>query len=374
MEYKAYNKNKTLDKFLSNIEPLETVEKTSLISIYSMVVIYSFLQVFFMCFFFLQDIPEMVFINIISILLCLLNLFCLIDLKKLTFGLLLWVANSCFYIISMTYILGYNKNSAIFLPVLLLLIHLIFPKKKKYLLLSTIIVILTAIINVHFKYNVASKYFDSLNYIDVINTFSALILAGLIIYLRAKSDQLVTLYNSKKLDGLAEKVDEFKTKANIDFLTGLWNRRYIETQLKIENFENAYIIIADIDFFKRVNDEYGHLCGDYILKEVASLFKTSFRNIDVVCRWGGEEFLIIINNANNLNVAEKLNRTRKSIEDANYEFNGNKFNITITFGFDTFDKTISLEENVEKADIALYYGKNNGRNCVCSYADAIANQ
>ncbi len=367
MENKIYEN--IFNRILNNTEELDDVEKTTIISIYTMIVLYCMIHVFFLFFFSYNKIPEMVFVNSTSILICIINLVALRDIRRLAFGLILWISNSCYFILATTYILGYNKNSVVFLPILLLLIHFIFPKKKKYLLVNTILVFVTYFLHVVIKLNVEAKYFELFNFISVINNFCALVLSTLIIYLKSTTDEIVKKFTLKQLDSLAEEVDSLQVEASEDFLTGLWNRRYIEKQLESEDFTDAYVVLADLDFFKRVNDKYGHLCGDYVLKEVADLFKATFRNSDLVCRWGGEEFLIYLKCADQSNVFEKLERTRKTIEDRVFEYNEEKFQVTITFGFSKIDKDISIDKNVENADAALYYGKNNGRNCICCFED-----
>ncbi len=367
MENKIYAR--LFNRFLSNSETLDSVEKTTILSIKTMIVIYSMIHVFFAFFFSINYVPQMLFVNITSILICILNLYCLSDTRKLAIGLIMWTVNSCYYILATVYILGYDKNSIIFIPVLLLLIHIIYPKKKKYLIVNTIIVLLTYFTCIFLKFNIDSKYYDDFDFIEIVNTSCALVLSALIIYLKSTIDELVNANNLEQLDDLAEEVDALTTEANIDFLTGLWNRRYMEQQLEIQEFTDAYLIVADIDYFKRVNDRYGHLCGDYVLKEVSHLFSTTFRNIDIVSRWGGEEFLIFVKSSNQKAVIDRLDATRKIIEETTYEYNDITFNITVTFGISYVDKSISIKENVERADDALYFGKNNGRNCIISYDD-----
>ncbi len=354
---------------LNNSEKLDTLEKTSIIAIYILITLYGFLHFVFAFIFAYQRVPEMVVVNILSVVLCVINLFIVKDIKKLTMGLFLVVLNFCFYIVASTYILGYDKNTTILLPVLILLIHIIFPKKKKYLLGNTILVLIAYSLNLYIDFNVESKYSDRLEYIDLVNNFYAVFLAALIIYLKSTTDKVVEKYTNIQIDGLVEEVGALAEEASVDFLTSLWNRRYIEKKFETEDFTNAYIILADIDFFKKVNDTYGHSCGDYVLKEVSHLFKSTFRNIDDVCRWGGEEFLIYLKNADRMNVVAKLERIREKIEHTTYEYEGVKFNITITFGFCKIDKTLDIEQNINRADTALYYGKHNGRNCVLSYLD-----
>ncbi len=360
---------KMFDKFLSNSEQLNSAEKTTIISIFTMVILYGLIQAMFVVFFKMQNVPQMVFVNLTSIVICILNLYLLSDLKKLSVGLFLWVFNSCYYILATTYILGYNKHSSIFLPVLLLLIHIIFPKNRKYLVINTIMVFLTFFLNVYIKYKVQAPYYDSFNLLELLNTICALILAGLIIYLKYTVDKLIDNFNAKHVSGLEKAVGTLTTEANIDFLTGLWNRRYIESQFDLADFDDAFLIIADIDHFKLINDQYGHLCGDYILKEISLLLKSTFRNIDLVSRWGGEEFLILLKTSNKNVVFEKLERTRKTVEEKTFNYDGFDFNITVTFGYTAVEKNISMEKNIQKADTALYYGKNNGRNCVFCYND-----
>ncbi len=371
MENERYNK--IVDKFLKNIESLDTVEKTSTISIFIIALIYGIIQVFFMCFFIQQNIPDMIFVSATSVLICILNLYCLTDTKKLSISLMLWIINSCFTVLATTHVLGYNKNSFVFLPVLLLLIHFIFPKKRKYILINTIMVLVTFCLNIFFKYATETEYQDSLHFIEIANTFFALMLSGLIIHLKSKADKIVEKYNAKQLDNLSEEVEKLSAEASMDFLTGIWNRRYAETQLDIESFDDSFVVIADIDLFEQINIKYGNLCGDYILIEVAHFLKSSFRNLDVVCRWGGEEFLILMRGVNKLDVIVKLDKIKNTIQHTNYEFNENKFNITMTFGFAKLDKKSSLDENVEKAHLALKDGKNNGKNCIRSYTEGNTN-
>ncbi len=361
--------SKIFDKFLKNIDAFESIEKTSTITIYSLAGIYCIIQSLYLCYFIIQDIPEMILANAISVAFCLLNLYSLKNLKNLTLGLSLWVVNSCFCMLVMTYVLGYNKNAVAFVPVLLLLMYFIFPKKKKYLRCNTVLVIITYFVILYMKYHVVSKYNNSFGFIEVINTFAAIMLAVLIIHLKAKSDELVEMYNSKQVQVLSEKVEELTNEANIDFLTGIWNRRYAEVELPLEEFVNSYIVFADIDSFEQVNTEYGNLTGDYILIEIANYLKSSFRNKDVVCRWVGEEFLIILRDAKHVDVTLKLEKIRTTIENTDYEFNDNKFNITMTFGYAKFDTSISLDENAEKAHSALQNGKNTGKNCLRCFVE-----
>ena len=126
------------------------------------------------------------------------------------------------------------------------------------------------------------------------------------------------------------------------------------------------IILIDIDHFKLVNDTYGHIVGDSVLKEFASILKANVRDSDCVGRWGGEEFIIVcIETDTNgaVLVAEKL---RDEIEKFNFTTVGNK---TASFGVSSSGKNIDETIILDNADKALYKAKNSGRNQVISYSN-----
>jgi len=123
------------------------------------------------------------------------------------------------------------------------------------------------------------------------------------------------------------------------------------------------IVMVDIDQFKRLNDEFGHLLGDEVLRQVSSVFHQQLRKIDVVCRFGGEEFAILLSQTNPqhaLAVAEKLRRQVES-----WQFPGVPRPVTISAGVATFpDHGTARDELVKSADAGLYAAKQGGRNRV----------
>lgn len=125
------------------------------------------------------------------------------------------------------------------------------------------------------------------------------------------------------------------------------------------------VIISDIDHFKRVNDTYGHLAGDFILREVANIFKSSCREADVPGRYGGEEFVICLPETNRDGAVEFAERLRKMIEELTLEYNNIKFNITISFGVAELRDDAAVADFIKRADEALYVAKETGRNKVC---------
>ena len=154
-----------------------------------------------------------------------------------------------------------------------------------------------------------------------------------------------------------------------DELTELPNRRCFDNEFNKEFLRakrynnNLTLVMFDIDYFKKVNDTYGHQCGDYILKQVAKAALQTFRQTDTVYRVGGEEFMVILTETDINQCIVPLERFRKTIETLNLEFNEKNINITVSIGAcQCSSLTKTKEELIEKTDIALYEAKNTGRN------------
>ena len=164
--------------------------------------------------------------------------------------------------------------------------------------------------------------------------------------------------------------------ATLDALTGLNNRRQMEVRLKQEvsntkrNKSSLCCMMLDVDYFKKVNDTYGHAAGDCVLKSVSEIIKKEIREYDIACRYGGEEFYIILPQTNLKEASLVAHRLRKIIEDskinikdANIE--GVKFlKITVSIGVCEYNEEMSVDEFSQCADKALYEAKESGRNRV----------
>ena len=163
-------------------------------------------------------------------------------------------------------------------------------------------------------------------------------------------------------------------RSQIDSLTGLWNHGYFQNQLnkEIETHKNnkysLALIIMDIDNFKKLNDTYGPQNGDVLLKEIAKAIKESSRDIDYVCRYGGEEFSIILTQTNKeqgLAIAERL---RHKIEFHTFPgfLQEQNIKITVSLGLAVFPEDgITKERLIEQADKAMYIAKFGGKNQTC---------
>lgn len=160
--------------------------------------------------------------------------------------------------------------------------------------------------------------------------------------------------------------------ATTDQLTGLYNRHYFTSELvkQINTWrrhqQSLTIIILDIDYFKKVNDTYGHLAGDYALKSLAKICKSQLRDIDTLARIGGEEFAILLPTTSVNGGMQIAERIRKVAEDYDYEYEGNTFHMTVSLGIaELTDETWSITEFIGAADDMLYKAKHAGRNrCV----------
>ena len=156
-------------------------------------------------------------------------------------------------------------------------------------------------------------------------------------------------------------------EAGTDSLTGLPNRRamieQIEQYCRSKN-KIFCVAIADLDFFKQVNDTYGHKCGDYTLTRLTTLFKEHALERYSVCRWGGEEFCFFMPEMNLDQAGIVMNDLCSEVRKMNLLYEGNEFSITLSIGVEEYDFASSLDELLDAADDKLYKAKNAGRNRV----------
>jgi len=178
---------------------------------------------------------------------------------------------------------------------------------------------------------------------------------------------ITNIKTSRKLKNAYNKLEQI---AKTDPLTNLSNRRdmiekIMHEQTRFSRNGNPFVLVmSDIDDFKKVNDDNGHDCGDFILETLADQMRSSVRKQDIIGRWGGEEFLMLLPETEidgGVSLAEKI---RKDIEVTSYVFNKKELNITMTFGVSVYDRPMNIDQCIKMADEALYEGKKKGKNCV----------
>ncbi len=160
-----------------------------------------------------------------------------------------------------------------------------------------------------------------------------------------------------------------------DGLTGLYNRRHFEANAEREFLRtrrypaDLSLALIDIDYFKKVNDTFGHQFGDYVLKEISGLVSGSFRKTDMVYRYGGEEIAVILTGTSLENSGIPLGRLLEKIANHKFSYGGEETNLTVSIGVSSNLATVANQkELIEQADKALYKAKQSGRNRVVKYS------
>jgi diguanylate cyclase (GGDEF)-like protein len=216
-------------------------------------------------------------------------------------------------------------------------------------------------------------FFIDGNGISLTTIAAALLFVALIyaVYNSVREDQLrQEVLEREKLE-LLHASDRMRHHAEHDGLTGLWNHRVIVERLSQEMIRSLRegtplsVILADIDHFKKVNDSFGHLAGDLVLKEVGNVFMQCLRPYDCVGRYGGEEFLMILPNCGIENALLRGEQLRAAVESARILDGETMLQVTISFGVvSIFRSQEGAEAVIRAVDAALYRAKKSGRNCV----------
>jgi diguanylate cyclase (GGDEF)-like protein len=196
---------------------------------------------------------------------------------------------------------------------------------------------------------------------------------------RKKAEKTLKMANRQlnaRLAQIEQLQSELREQALRDPLTRLFNRRYLsetmERELKLAKREKrpVSVIVMDIDRFKKINDTYGHRVGDEFLTEIAKLLQSHARGSDVICRYGGEEFLIVMPGANARAARKRAEQLRVQCEKMRIAYGGKDLKVTLSFGVAAYPTHGSEgEEIVIKADKALYKSKRSGRNCVTVWVE-----
>ena len=184
-----------------------------------------------------------------------------------------------------------------------------------------------------------------------------------------ENEFLVSTLSAEQTRLLTER-DEARREAIIDPLTKVWNRKGIDELLLMEtsnakrNDNQIFLMLLDIDNFKNINDEYGHVTGDNVLKEVAQRIRTCIRPYDVIGRFGGDEFLFFASNCSEEKGLELADRILDRINSEPLDNHGNYFTVSIGTAAATANDDLEILDLIKVADSALYRAKEAGRNCV----------
>ena len=182
------------------------------------------------------------------------------------------------------------------------------------------------------------------------------------------SQAAVAIVNARMMDHIRELADH-------DGLTGLYNHRFFIERLyqeieRIDRYKNkpVSLVIIDIDHFKKVNDTYGHQAGNQVLKELAKVLFELTRRVDVICRFGGEEFAIILPQISSSKALIYMERVRKAVEKMRVQTRSEVISITVSAGISDYPENCTdADKLLGQADQALYLAKNSGRNCIKVY-------
>lgn len=224
-----------------------------------------------------------------------------------------------------------------------------------FLVFSVIAVIIAICLSRPFSNHMVSD-------INVINEFLKTISEGdLTVILdesiAGRNDELgaIGMYASKMENDLKKLIET-------DPLTSLYNRRSCNNKLHVLEKQGIKfcVVMCDIDWFKKINDNYGHGAGDYVLVAVSDIIQENIKDCGFASRWGGEEFLLVYQ-TDFPTVKEKVGQLQKRIREFDFLYNGETIKITMTFGIEAGDKDDSSEDKIKNSDKKLYIGKNNGR-------------
>lgn len=225
-----------------------------------------------------------------------------------------------------------------------------------------------------------NSWFQIQNKITTLNDGRNILVSIAIDISKQKKSQGDLITTQVKLVRQTQKLEEMqielKLLASQDYMTKLYNRRYFtETSVLIldlakRNKTDSSIIMIDIDNFKNINDTYGHNIGDKVIIELSNILQKQTRKSDILSRWGGEEFIILLPNTKPVGATVLAEKMRQSVNQMVLNFKSEiQLQFTISIGIAEVDREVdtSIENVVNRADKALYEAKNTGRNKICVF-------
>lgn len=324
------------------------------------------LHALFTIIFFTLDIQFLAFFNIGSVLMYLVGCLCVNNTRKSAVWLFLMfseiVAHAYFCNITLGWSYGFSYYGLLIIPVVFYVSYIddSVPRPTIFSTLLAIMDIAVMLISYFVEKNNSRAAFPHeleqfMSCLNMLFSASALILFSVLYVYSIRSTMATLSQKNAELDFLA----------NYDALTMLRNRHHISEQFHIyEQGTKPYcVILGDIDDFKRINDTYSHDCGDKVLITVADIINKGVGDKGTVCRWGGEEILIIVFGTSD-ECLELVENIRLKIQNAKLTFNRREIHVTMTFGFSDYGEAMNIEKLVSVADSRLYKGKRNGKNQV----------
>ena len=328
----------------------KTIEKTC----YTANIIYLFIHVFYLILFIIAKLDVLIYVDAAVILIYL--LFFILLKKKKYYIYALICGNEFFAFVAVTTVmLGFNTGFHFYLIGLCIVSFFTsYFSKVRNIKGSIFWVGLSLIIylTLYFVTQFNTPYYAIDKWLEI-TLFST---HAIIVFVFIASYMVVFLKYAFSLE------QRITGESRTDELTQISNRYGLYDYIdQIDNKSSLIFALFDIDDFKNVNDTYGHETGDYVLKRVAEIATTELEDA-FVCRYGGEEFVVVINDDGNNSFYDKLENFRKRVEKETFDFNSKKINITITIGAVKYKDGASLEKIVSLADEKMYAGKNSGKN------------
>lgn len=244
--------------------------------------------------------------------------------------------------------------------------YLMFTGRVCWFVITLEMLFYCSVIYYSYKIKLTSGHFDNIIYaymMSSVNVVVAALAIGLLVRV------LVSQYRKEK-EKIDNAVQDLETLSTKDPLTGVYNRRYmldfLEKNMKRSNDYGAMlsVVIFDIDFFKSLNDDFGHLVGDEILCNLCNVFSKHIRTTDMISRYGGEEFVAVFPNTPIETAYKRAEEIRKTVEESVLSEDVNR-PITVSGGVAQYNKGMTIEELIEAADKNLYFAKTTGRNKIC---------
>ncbi len=254
---------------------------------------------------------------------------------------------------------GYENTGPLWCYVLSILILFVLEEKKGLMVNGALITYMLVAFSVDDSLLLMTSYSREFE-LRFVATFMAIFIMAMI-YERSHAQ-------AKK--AMAEVGEHLFALSRIDFLTKVFNRRAMRElmeyeSLRVRRTNKPYgVLYIDIDLFKAINDRYGHDCGDFVLQQLAATLTNNLRNSDTVCRWGGEEFVVLLPETAAQDIVRVGEKVRNAIERKEFVWKDERIVVTASVGGASFDVDESFDETINRADEQLYRAKKAGRNRV----------